>query len=212
MKKILLFLLVSIMSLGINAQTLYGDVNGDNAVTISDVNCIISDILDGGFNANSDVNDDGQVNISDLNAIINAILDQPIVQLYSTIIVVTTEGTTVEYLIDKRSKIQISDPFLLINTNGMMQVFMLENMAQLRYGQRVVTRGVGIFQDYRPAGVGTVFLNDLKDDTPVQVTSTDGRLLFNERCSGTVEISLSNEPAGEYVVTAGSQTLKIVKP
>ena len=74
MKKLLLFLLVSIMSLGINAQTLYGDVNGDNAVTISDVNCIISDILDGGFSANSDVNDDGQVNISDLNAIINIIL------------------------------------------------------------------------------------------------------------------------------------------
>ena len=74
MKKSLLFLLVSIMSLGLNAQTLYGDVNGDNAVTISDVNCIINDILDGGFSANSDVNDDGVVNITDINAIINVIL------------------------------------------------------------------------------------------------------------------------------------------
>ena len=82
MKKLLLFLLVCIMSFGMKAQTLYGDVNGDNAVTISDVN------------------DDGVVNISDLNSIINVILDQPIVQLYSTIIVTTTDGTTVEYLID----------------------------------------------------------------------------------------------------------------
>lgn len=74
MKKLLLFLLVGIMSLGMNAQTLYGDVNGDNAVTISDVNCIINDILADGFNANCDVNDDGMVNISDLNAIIDIIL------------------------------------------------------------------------------------------------------------------------------------------
>ncbi len=67
-------MLVSIMSLGLNAQTLYGDVNGDNAVNISDVNSIINDILDGGFSANSDVNDDGVVNITDINAIINVIL------------------------------------------------------------------------------------------------------------------------------------------
>lgn len=212
MKKLLLFLLVCIMSFGMKAQTLYGDVNGDNAVTISDVNSVINDILSDKFNANSDVNDDGVVNISDLNSIINVILDQPIVQLYSTIIVTTTDGTTVEYLIDKHSKIQISDPFLVINTNGMMQVFYLEKMAQLRYGQRLVTRGVGIFRDYKPTGVGSVFLNDLKDDTLVEVTSTDGRVVCSDRYSGTVEITLSDEPAGEYVITAGSETLKIVKP
>lgn len=74
MKKLLLFLLVCIMSLDINAQTLYGDVNGDNVINITDVNCIINEILADGFNVNFDVNDDGVVNISDLNAIINIIL------------------------------------------------------------------------------------------------------------------------------------------
>ena len=75
MKKLLLFLLVTIMSLGLNAQTLYGDVNGDVTVNITDVNAVISIILDGKtMTPAADVNGDGTVNITDLNAIINVIL------------------------------------------------------------------------------------------------------------------------------------------
>ena len=55
-----------------------GDVNGDGAVDISDVNCCINIILGtepaGKYNGRADINGDGSVDIADVNAIINMIL------------------------------------------------------------------------------------------------------------------------------------------
>ncbi len=52
-----------------------GDVNGDGAVNITDVNHVINTILSGNQNGNGDVNHDGVVNISDVNLIINYIIN-----------------------------------------------------------------------------------------------------------------------------------------
>ncbi len=54
--------------------SLPGDVNGDGAVNISDVNVVIDMILNGRFEASGDVNGDGSVNISDINTLIAIIL------------------------------------------------------------------------------------------------------------------------------------------
>ncbi len=51
-----------------------GDVNGDAAVNIADVNAIINFILSGTTSTAADVNGDGAVNIADVNAVINIIL------------------------------------------------------------------------------------------------------------------------------------------
>ena len=51
-----------------------GDVNGDDEVSISDVNALIDMILSGNTNDAGDVNGDGEVNISDVNALIDMIL------------------------------------------------------------------------------------------------------------------------------------------
>ena len=66
---------LGMMSLGATAQSMYGDVNGDGVVNITDVNHIINIILSGGYDSSSDVNSDGQVNITDLNVIIGIILN-----------------------------------------------------------------------------------------------------------------------------------------
>ncbi len=63
------------MALGATAQSMYGDVNGDGEVNITDVNHIINIILAGDYDSNSDVNSDGEVNITDLNVIIELILN-----------------------------------------------------------------------------------------------------------------------------------------
>ena len=53
-------------------------MNGDGVVNISDLNAIISIIIDGsGVTGAADVNGDGVVNISDINAIISIIIDGP---------------------------------------------------------------------------------------------------------------------------------------
>ena len=60
---------------GYAQSALNGDVNGDGNVNITDVNAIISIILDGKTTTPAaDVNSDGTVNITDINAIINVIL------------------------------------------------------------------------------------------------------------------------------------------
>ena len=54
---------------------LTGDVNGDGAVNITDINYLINIILGGAASpASADVNHDGTVNISDINIIISIIL------------------------------------------------------------------------------------------------------------------------------------------
>lgn len=78
MKKLLLSMLLGMMALGATAQSMYGDVNGDGEVNITDVNHIINIILAGDYDSNSDVNSDGEVNITDLNVIIELILNPTI--------------------------------------------------------------------------------------------------------------------------------------
>ena len=57
-------------------EALYGDVNSDGEVNISDANAIIDNILSGLFTTPCDVNIDGEINISDVNAVIGRILSE----------------------------------------------------------------------------------------------------------------------------------------
>jgi len=76
MQRLALSLLL-LWPLSLSAQSnLYGDVNGDLTVNITDLNVVIDVILDGDTApAAADVNGDGAVNITDVNAIISIILD-----------------------------------------------------------------------------------------------------------------------------------------
>ena len=55
-------------------DAVYGDVNDDAEVNISDINAVIGQILSGNMTSSGDVNGDGEVNISDINALIDLIL------------------------------------------------------------------------------------------------------------------------------------------
>ena len=55
-------------------DAVYGDVNGDKEVNISDVNAVIAVILAASVAPAADVNGDGEVNVSDINALIDLIL------------------------------------------------------------------------------------------------------------------------------------------
>ena len=78
MKKIQLLLLSLLLALPFNAyaqSNLYGDVNGDDEVTVADVNCVIDVILGGnGNHYAADVNNDGEITIADMNTVIGIIL------------------------------------------------------------------------------------------------------------------------------------------
>ena len=58
----------------VGPEPLFGDLNGDGSVNISDINIIIYAILDDDQNMDYDLNGDGSVNISDVALLIDCIL------------------------------------------------------------------------------------------------------------------------------------------
>ena len=77
LKSLALILGMLMVPIIVNAEEIYGDVNGDQEVNIADVNSIIGVILDGNdFTPAADVNGDGEINIADVNSIINIILGE----------------------------------------------------------------------------------------------------------------------------------------
>ena len=144
MKKVLqsLILLFGALMLPATAhaqQTLYGDVNGDLEINIADINTVIDIILDGTtITPAADVNGDGEINIADINAVIDIILNGSNEQIYSTMLVTTTDGTTTEYLIDNNTRMRIEKPNLVIETVGKTLTWNLERLARLSFGtQRI---------------------------------------------------------------------------
>ena len=60
---------------GIDADPLPGDANGDGEVNIADITRVIDAIIDNEYSEALDVNGDGEINIADINKIIQAILN-----------------------------------------------------------------------------------------------------------------------------------------
>ncbi|MBQ0069138.1 MAG: hypothetical protein KBT09_05215, partial [Bacteroidales bacterium] len=72
MKK--LILLIAMVCCLQASAAMRGDVNGDNAVDVSDLNLIINKILGMGNYSNTDLNGDNTTDVSDINIVINIIL------------------------------------------------------------------------------------------------------------------------------------------
>lgn len=59
---------------GLKVISLYGDVNGDGTVDVTDVNAVINAIMSSNNDHAFDVNGDGVVDITDANSVLNIIL------------------------------------------------------------------------------------------------------------------------------------------
>ena len=68
------FASAALLCMPLMASAASGDVNGDGAVDIDDVNLIINQMLNINTGMNCDANGDGRVDIDDLNLVINALL------------------------------------------------------------------------------------------------------------------------------------------
>ena len=145
----------------------------------------------------------------------NAIVEMESGEWRRTIIVTTLDGATVEYLLDKNTKVKIAKPNLTIETDGMLLTYKLESMSQVRYGRKFVSLGI------HSATVSTespikmedemLFLNGLGENTLVGVYNAEGKTMMSRRYSGSAEVSLKGLPAGVYFVKFNNESYKILK-
>lgn len=120
-----------------NANILQGDVNGDGKVDISDVTNLIDVILNGGESPGGDVNGDGRVDISDVTRLIDLILNGS--QLRTTFILIYKMDDSIdEFKIDENTKVKIAKPNLVIDVNGQVVSYLLEELKQIRYEERLI--------------------------------------------------------------------------
>ena len=205
---------VNLVGQAIDDTLFPGDVDCDGDVSIKDVTTLIDVIL--GYNesdgSNADVDGDGEVSIKDVTELIDFILGMGVIKLSSTVLATTIDGITMECLIDENSKLKIEKPYLVIETDGMVMINCLENLAQLCYGHLEVS-AMSFLQDFDMPLPGTVFLHGLNENALIEVTNTDGRVVMSQQGNDTVKVSFCNEPSGEYVIKVDNQTIfNIVKP
>jgi len=132
-----------------------------------------------------------------------------------TIIVKTLDGTTMEYLIDKNTKVKIEKPNLIIETEGIVLTYELESMNQVRYGKKQISTSINTAnaEDSTPFEMKDelLYFNGLKENTQISIYTTDGKTVSSQRYSSNAQISLSNLPAGVYYVQMNDETYKILK-
>lgn len=132
-----------------------------------------------------------------------------------TIIVKTLDGATMEYLIDKDTKVRIVGRNLTIETEGMDLSYELESMSQIRYGKKLIpdaVHDIPIHND-RPYvwNNNNLYFSGLRENTLINIYSFDGKLIHSERFSGEAHVSFGNLPSGVYIVKMNNETYKILK-
>ena len=131
-----------------------------------------------------------------------------------TIIVSTLEGTTMEYLIDKNTKVRIDKPNLIIETEGVVLTYELESMGQVRYGKKFIPSGIhNVTDDNQPFvwDDETMSFDNLPDNTLVEIYKADGTQVVSRKCSRNTQLSLKTLTNGVYIVKIDQTTYKILK-
>ena len=128
-----------------------------------------------------------------------------------TIIVSTTDGTTMEYLIDENTKVRVVKPDLVIETEGVTINYELEKMAQIRYGKKSL--GIQNITPEKPFSFDNeiLYFSQLPSNTLIEVFAPDGKLTISRRCNGNAQLSLNSFSPGAYIVKVNATTYKIVK-
>lgn len=142
-QKLVVFIIAIALSiaqgLATESMLIRGDVDGNGQITIADVSEIINVILEGHDNMHADINEDGQVTIADLSELIDIILCGPDLRLCTYLLVSLENGNTNEYLADGNTKVNIVKPNLVIEADGQVITYLLSEVKQLRYENRVVS-------------------------------------------------------------------------
>lgn len=117
---------------------LKGDIDDNGLVNIADVTEVINVLLEGRSDLYADINEDGRVSIADVTGLINRILSGPDLRLCTYMLVSTRSGEAYEHLLDENTKVKIVNSELVLESDGHVTSYLLSELEQLRYEDRVV--------------------------------------------------------------------------
>ncbi len=126
-------------------------------------------------------------------------------------------GEKIVYYLNKMPQTRFQGSNLLITTNvGNTVTYPLSQV--LRYTYEGIVDSVDGTSDrqnvrFSPDGSAVTFEN-LPDDVPVELYSTNGQLLerrTQNASDGKVTVSIRDKSRGVYIVKAGRQTIKLIK-
>lgn len=125
-------------------------------------------------------------------------------------------GEKVYFDLNEEPETTFEDGLLIIKTaNGSSVEFHLENI--VRYTYEGAHTSIDLMPAERSVSISNegdaVVLKNLRDGQTVSLYATNGTLLEQRKAIGgvTLTISVSNRPAGVYIVKAGSETIKLMK-
>ena len=133
---------------------------------------------------------------------------------HRTIIVATLDGTTMEYLLDRGTRVTIDKPNLVIETEGVVLTYDLSTMGQVRYGKRFIPDAIDAARTDASAFTmdgEKLYFNKLKANTLIEIYGADGTTVFSRRLTGQAEVALSSLPTGVYLLKVDRETYKILK-
>ncbi len=130
-----------------------------------------------------------------------------------TIIVSTLDGSMMEHLLDRNTKIRIEQPNLVIETDGTVLTYELNSMSQIRYGRKFITTGISTVA----VDAGKSFkiidnvlsFDNLRDNSLIEIYTVDGKQVMTRRCSGHFQVPLGDLTPGIYLLKVNSETYKI---
>lgn len=124
-------------------------------------------------------------------------------------------GEKVYYDLEERPKTTFGEGCIVITTTSMSITYPLEQV--LRYTYELQSTGVESTENAKPIRVSQqgndLVIENLRQGTPVQIFSTDGKLLATQTVADErpLTISLATYPSGVYIVKANDVTYKMMK-
>lgn len=109
------------------------------------------------------------------------------------------------------------DGLLVISTSKSTVQFQLDNVLRYTYTGYVAT-GIDLLPTERMINIAkegdSVTLSNLREGTTVGIYSANGTLLEQHTTKGgqPLYLSVSQRPAGVYIVKAGKETIKLMRP
>ena len=135
-----------------------------------------------------------------------------------TLVVTSLEGNTIEFVLDRGTRIQSLGAFFEIISDGQAYYLRSNEVKQLKYGSRLVPTGVKNAESQADGELpfsltdkGDLHFTKLKKGSTVSVYSLDGQLLINHSAerSGDCTLPLSVLKANVYIVKIDNMSYKL---